>query len=123
MKHCKTFIITAILTLFSIVNLSFAQSTVQDTAYNHSSDVVFPEMTPQLVDNLDLLGRVWGFLKYHHPTISKGTYNWDEELFKMLPGYLKVTDNKQRDAYLAKWILRFGKIPVNKNSRSNKSGS
>lgn len=117
MKQLRTFFITAILTIF-IFNLSFAQSTVKDTAYNHSSSVVFPEMTPQLVDNLDLLGRVWGFLKYHHPTISKGMYNWDEELFKMLPGYLKVTDNKQRDAYLAKWILRFGKIPVNKNVKS-----
>lgn len=115
MKQHKTFIIAAILTLFSITNLSFAQNTVQDTVYNHNSDVVFPEMTPQLVDNLDLLGRVWGFLKYHHPSISKGTYNWDAELFKMLPGYLQVKDNKQRDAYLTKWILRFGKIPVNKN--------
>lgn len=100
MKQFRNLIITAILTLFSIVNLSFAQSTVQDTAYNHSSEVFFPEMTPQLVDNLDLLGRVWGFLKYHHPVISKGAYNWDEELFKMLPGYLQVSDNKQRDAYL-----------------------
>ncbi|MBR4135124.1 MAG: peptidase S41 [Bacteroidales bacterium] len=88
---------------------------VQDTAYDHGSNVVFPEMTPQLVDNLELLGRVWGFLKYHHPTISKGTYNWDYELFRMLHGYLKVTDNKQRDAYLAKWILHYGKIPANKN--------
>ncbi|MBO6050484.1 MAG: peptidase S41 [Bacteroidales bacterium] len=114
MKHCKTFIITAILT-FVFINLSFAQITVKDTAYNHSSSVVFPEMTPQLVDNLDLLGRVWGFLKYHHPVISKGEYNWDAELFKMLPGYLQVKDNKQRDAYLTKWILSFGKIPVNKN--------
>ena len=114
MKQLRTFFITAILTLL-IVNLSFAQSTVKDTAYNQSSSVVFPEMTPQLVDNLDLLGRVWGFLKYHHPVISKGAYNWDEELFKMLPGYLQVKDNKQRDNYLTKWILSFGKIPVNKN--------
>ena len=114
MKQLRTFFITAILTLL-IVNLSFAQSTVKDTAYKHSSGVVFPEITPQIVDNLDLLGRVWGFLKYHHPNISKGAYNWDAELFKMLPGYLQVKDNKQRDAYLAKWILSFGKIPVNKN--------
>lgn len=114
MKQLRTFFITAILTLL-IVNLSFAQSTVKDTAYNQSSGVVFPEMTPQLVDNLDLLGHVWGFLKYHHPVISKGEYNWDAELFKMLPGYLQVKDNKQRDAYLTKWILSFGKIPVNKN--------
>ena len=33
----------------------------------------------------------------------------------MLPGYLKVTDNKQRDAYLVKWITHFGKIPANKD--------
>jgi len=117
MKQLRTFFFTAILTLL-IVNLSFSQSTVKDTAYNHSSGVVFPEMTPQLVDNIDLLGRVWGFLKYHHPVISKGEYNWDAELFKMLPGYLQVKDNKQRDAYLAKWILRFGKIPVNKNVKA-----
>ena len=112
-----------IFTLFLLfcVTLSHAQTssvkaeTVQDTAYYHGSNIVFPEMTPQLVDNLELLGRVWGFLKYHHPTISKGAYNWDYELFRMLPGYLQVTDNKQRDAYLAKWILHYGKIPVNKN--------
>ena len=114
MKQLRTFFFTAILTIF-IFNLSFAQSTVKDTAYNHSSSVVFPEIIPQIVDNLDLLGRVWGFLKYHHPNISKGEYNWDAELFKMLPGYLQVKDNKQRDAYLTKWILSFGKIPVNKN--------
>ncbi len=101
--------------------LSFAQTpsnksgAVQDTAYDHGSNIVFPEMTPQLVDNLELLGRVWGFLKYHHPTISRGAYNWDYELFRMLPGYLQASDNKQRDAYLSKWILHYGKIPVNKD--------
>lgn len=109
------------LLLFFCVTLSHAQTssvkteTVQDTAYDHGSNIEFPEMTPQLVDNLELLGRVWGFLKYHHPTISKGAYNWDYELFRMLPGYLQVTESKQRDAYLAKWILHYGKIPVNKN--------
>lgn len=109
------------LLLFFCGILSHAQESpttanaTQDTAYDHGSNIVFPEMTPQLMDNLELLGRVWGFLKYHHPTISKGAYNWDYELFRMLPGYLQVTDNKQRDAYLAKWILHYGKIPVNKN--------
>lgn len=116
----KKHIIFTILLVFSVI-LSFAQTPsnkankLQDTTFDHGSNIVFPEMTPQLVDNLELLGRVWGFLKYHHPSISKGAYNWDYELFRMLPGYLQVTDNKQRDAYLAKWILHYGKIPVNKN--------
>ena len=39
--------------------LSFAQTpsgksgAVQDTAFDRGSNIVFPEMTPQLVDNLD----------------------------------------------------------------------
>ena len=107
--------------LLFCATISFAQTlsnksgAVQDTVYDRGSNVIFPEMTPQQVDNLELLGRVWGFLKYHHPVISKGDYNWDYELFRMLPGYLQVTDNKQRDAYLVKWITRFGKIPGNKS--------
>jgi C-terminal processing protease CtpA/Prc len=116
----KKHIIFTFLLLFC-ATISFAQTPSnkpgarQDTTYDHGSNVVFPEMTPQLVDNLELLGRIWGFLKYHHPVISKGDYNWDYELFRMLPGYLKVTDNKQRDAYLVKWITHFGKIPANKD--------
>ena len=58
--------------------LSFAQTpsgksgAVQDTAFDRGSNIVFPEMTPQLVDNLDLLGRVWGFLKYHQRCVQLG---------------------------------------------------
>lgn len=37
------------------------------------------------VENLYLLGKVWGFLKYHHPKVTEGKYDWDAELFKMLP--------------------------------------
>lgn len=35
-------------------------------------------------ENLYLLCKVWGFLKYHHPDVTSGQYDWDEELFKML---------------------------------------
>ena len=45
------------------------------------------------IENLELLGRIWGFLKYHHPEIAKGNYNWDYELFRMLPEYLELTAN------------------------------
>lgn len=86
-----------------------------DTAFDHGSNIVFPALTPQVVDNLDLLGRVWGFLKYHHPAIAQGQYNWDYELFRMLPAYLQISEPQQRDDYLAKWIQHYGKIPANKN--------
>lgn len=86
-----------------------------DTTYNHGSNITFPELTPQVIDNLDLLGRLWGFLKYHHPTIARGQYNWDYELFRILPTYLQQADDQQRDSYLVKWIQYYGKIPTNKD--------
>jgi hypothetical protein len=83
----------------------------KDTAFDNGSNVVFPELDDKIIDNLDLLGKVWGFLKYHHPAIAKGNYNWDYELFRFLPEYLNVTHNKQRDELLLNWIEKYGEIP------------
>jgi hypothetical protein len=83
-----------------------------DTAFNNGSLIVFPELDEGLIDNLELLGKLWGFLKYHHPAIGKGNYNWDYELFRFLPEYVKVTDKKKRDELLLSWINKYGEIPV-----------
>lgn len=63
-----------------------------------------------LINNLELLGKIWGFLKYHHPEIASGKYDWDDELFQFLPEYLKVKEIGQRDETLLKWIEKYGKI-------------
>ncbi len=112
----KKYIVVFIASILVLTCYGQKNSTaVIDTTYNHGSNITFPELTPQVIDNLNLLGRVWGFLKYHHPTISKGQYNWDYELFRMLPTYLQQTDVQQRDAYLVKWIQHYGKITPNKS--------
>jgi C-terminal processing protease CtpA/Prc len=85
-----------------------------DNGFGARSDVSFPELTRQKVDDLDLLGRIWGFLKYHHPEIAKGNYNWDYELFRILPVYLSATDCRQRDKVLLKWINQYGRISTGK---------
>lgn len=64
-----------------------------------------------LINNLELLGKIWGFLKYHHPEVANGKYDWDNELFRFLPEYLKVKETGQRDETLLKWIEKYGEIP------------
>ena len=64
-----------------------------------------------LITNLDLLGKIWGFLKYHHPEVGKGQYDWDNELFQFLPEYLQVNDTRQRDETLLRWIEKYGVLP------------
>ncbi|TKG90796.1 peptidase S41 [Puteibacter caeruleilacunae] len=80
----------------------------KDKEFDAGSKVVFPELTSDITANLELLGHVWGFLKYYHPAIAKGDYNWDYELFRILPTYLSVENNAQRDVQLIKWIDGLG---------------
>lgn len=89
----------------------------KDTAFNAGSGIVFPPLDEKLTNDLELLGKVWGFLKYHHPAIAKGKYNWDFELFRMLPEFLKNKSRPDRDKVLVKWIESLGKVPACKSCR------
>ena len=82
-----------------------------DKAFDNGSAITFSSLDEQLITNLDLLGKLWGFLKYHHPEIGKGNYNWDYALFRILPEYLKVKNNAERDKTLLDWINNYGNIP------------
>ena len=64
-----------------------------------------------LIANLELMGKLWGFLKYHHPAVGKGNWDWDHELFWILPEYLKVDGTAERDELLIQWIEKYGEIP------------
>ncbi|WP_078548777.1 hypothetical protein [Litchfieldia alkalitelluris] len=60
------------------------------------------------VEDLVLLGKIWGYLKYYHPNVAKGDYDWDAELMKNLPEILHAQNKKQRDDALVKWIDSLG---------------
>ncbi|MDR2148395.1 MAG: peptidase S41 [Tannerella sp.] len=89
-----------------------------DQTFNTGSGISFPALNEQRINDLELLGRIWGFLKYHHPAIARGNYNWDYELFRFLPGYLKTEDIAQRDSLFLQWIDKLGDIPECKNCRA-----
>lgn len=84
----------------------------KDTIFNNGSKIIFPALSNEIINNIEILGHVWGFLKYYHPAIASGVYNWDYELFRFLPSYLKLTSYQERDQKLTQWIESFGEIPV-----------
>ncbi len=81
-----------------------------DKEFDLGSDIEFPTIDDKQIDNLELLGKIWGFLKYHHPEVAKGAYNWDYELLRMLPEYVAVVTPKERDSTLVDWINRYGEL-------------
>jgi hypothetical protein len=89
----------------------------KDKEFDEGSTIAEISLDTQVISNLELLGKLWGFLKYHHPAIAKGNYNWDYELFRLLPEYLKTNNTKQRDNVLLTWIEKLGKIPPCKSCK------
>ena len=85
-----------------------------DTEFDNGSLIDIPTLSSQSVRNLELLGRIWGFIKYHHPVMGQGAYNWDYELFRFLPDYLNLSDSDDnlRDQSLIEWIDSYGDIRI-----------
>ncbi|WP_020532662.1 S41 family peptidase [Flexithrix dorotheae] len=66
-------------------------------------------------EKLAATAQVWGFLKYYHPSVAKGKYNWDEELFKVLPKVKEAESKTQLSQIYINWIDRLGKVKECKN--------
>ena len=81
-----------------------------DTEFDNGSNITLVNLSSSQYKNLELLGRVWGFLKYHHPEVATGNLNWDYELFRMLPKYLDAKNESARNKQLINWIDSYGKI-------------
>lgn len=63
--------------------------------------------------------KVWGFLKYYHPNVANGNFNWDEQLFKILPKIEEAKTDVEFSNVLEKWINSLGKVKPYKAEISN----
>jgi C-terminal processing protease CtpA/Prc len=86
----------------------------KDKEFDKGSGITSVSADKAQIENLKYLGLIWGFIKYYHPTIAKGEYNWDYELFRILPKVLNSNDSKNRDRILMKWIDGFGEFSQGK---------
>lgn len=54
--------------------------------------------------------KVWGFLKYYHPQVAKGKFDWDQELFDFLDKTKNVTTNDELSNHFITWIASLGMV-------------
>jgi C-terminal processing protease CtpA/Prc len=81
-----------------------------DHEFDQGSGVRISMLTPLQTQNLAMLGRVWGFLKYHHPVVTAGKRNWDYELFRIMPGVIRARSRSELNALLVDWIDGLGPV-------------
>jgi C-terminal processing protease CtpA/Prc len=63
--------------------------------------------------------KVWGFLKYYHPNVANGNFDWDEQLFKVLPKVEEAKTDTEFSNVIEKWINSLGKVKAYKAEISN----
>lgn len=83
---------------------------LQDTTFDKGSNISLKNLSAKKINDLTLLGKLWGFLKYYHPVIAEGNINWDYELFRVMPKVLNNKNKKDRNNILLKWISALGPI-------------
>jgi len=75
-----------------------------DTAFSNGSGIATIDLSKKVLLNLEMAGQFWSFVKYYHPAIARGDYNWDAELFRHLPKIIASQNNNELNKALDTWI-------------------
>lgn len=65
--------------------------------------------------NLASLCKVWGFLKYYHPNVAKGNFNWDEQFLSILPKVKQASTKEELSKIYLDWIESLGEVKACKS--------
>ncbi|TDP03935.1 S41 family peptidase [Flavobacterium sp. 245] len=74
------------------------------------SQVIFSSIKITETEKLAATCKVWGFLKYYHPKVANGDFNWDQQLLDILPKIEKAQTQKEYALILENWIDDLGPV-------------
>ena len=81
-----------------------------DNEFVYGSKFKLNNIDQKKIDNLYELAKTWGRLKYNHPKIAQGEYNFDYELFRILP----IINSSKFKIELSNWENSFGEFEKQK---------
>lgn len=81
-----------------------------DTEFDKGSSIPSFNPNAQQITNLAVTAQFWGFLKYHHPSVASGNYNWDAELFRLLPSVINAKNNTELSIALELFLDKLPKV-------------
>ncbi len=100
----------SILSLLVLFLFCCTSQTVKQSDYAENSGVIINDYNEKTIEDLAVLCKVWGFLKFYHPKISMGKYDMDAELFRIIPQIQDTKSKEERNNILNKWISAFGEV-------------
>lgn len=89
-----------------------------DREFDNGSTLTLEQLQKIPANELAELGKIWGFLKYHHPAVASGRYNWDYEFFRILLQYKDAGSTQVKQKVILSWIERLGTFGERKNTEA-----
>ncbi len=83
--------------------------------YSKSSGISSITLNEKNSNDLEMVCKVWGYVKYHHPAFIDNSYNLDYELFDLINSILSADNREEKDSVLIDWIDGFGSYDVVQN--------
>ncbi|GAB3355734.1 S41 family peptidase [Arachidicoccus ginsenosidivorans] len=84
-----------------------------DTEFSKGAGITHMTTNPKTVKNLQVLGEVWGYLKFFHPRATAGDFNFGHELFRLLPSVANASSDAERDELLSSFLTKLGTVSQN----------
>ncbi|MBM1105198.1 peptidase S41 [Aurantibacter crassamenti] len=75
--------------------------------FSHS---IFAQKQLSETEKLATTSKIWGFLKYYHPQVANGGYDWDKQLFIILPKVKSATNTDELSQVFLNWIDGLGEV-------------
>jgi hypothetical protein len=92
-----------------------------DSQFDKGSAIASIPSDARRINDLVVLGKVWGFVKYYHPAVCAGEYNWDYELFRVLPKVMQCNNDNERNEILFTWIKQLGEFKTERIKQPDSS--
>ncbi len=83
---------------------------LNDIEFDAGSGIAINEVNSFQTQSLVQLGKIWAFLKYHHPDICNGKINWDYELFRVIPSVIQASTPLEREQALLKLLSNLSPV-------------
>src|ERR1041385_5337564 len=94
-----------ILIFISVSISSYAQTTVKES------------------EKLATFCKLWGFLKYYHPTVAKGKLDWDKEFTDRIKVLTSLNSKQEISTFYSDWITSLGPVKDCKQCKDEMTGS
>ena len=79
----------------------------KDLEFASGSGITIEQVSDLQMESLYKLCKVWGYAKYHHPSVVDGTLNWDAQLFRVMPKLLEAGTGEEANEILYVWLNSF----------------